>query len=165
MYSAIDIAKWFLAKNHSENRMFENTEDLYEGISNLKLQKLLYYAEGIYLALNDSKLFNENILAWIHGPVISSVYDEFKKFGKDFITFNANEADIALIDKIENDEKAIEALELTYDNFAIYTAWQLRNLTHEENSPWDVTVANEGIGSVINSDVIRDYFRSNFFEN
>ena len=165
MYSALDIAKWFLAKNHSENRLFESAEELYEGISHLKLQKLLYYAEGIYLALNDSKLFKEDIIAWQHGPVISSVYEEYKKFGKDFIVFNADESDVELIDRIENDEKAIEALELTYNSFAIYTAWQLRNMTHEKNSPWDVTVSQKGLSSVIDSTLIKEYFRGNIFEN
>lgn len=165
MYSALEIAKWFLAKNHSENRLFENDEDLYEGISPLKLQKLLYYAEGIYLALFDTKLFKEDIIAWQHGPVVAEVYDAYKQYGKNFITSSMDDNDLQTIDKIEEDAMAIDALELTYDNFAIYTAWQLRNMTHEKNSPWDITVSQKGINSVIDAGIIKEYFKENVIES
>jgi uncharacterized phage-associated protein len=49
-------------------------------ISNLKLQKLLYYAQAWHLALYDSSLFPERIQAWVHGPAVPPVYRRFKEW-------------------------------------------------------------------------------------
>jgi uncharacterized phage-associated protein len=49
-------------------------------ISNLKLQKLVYYAQAWHLALYDTPLFDEDFEAWVHGPVIPSLFEEYKKF-------------------------------------------------------------------------------------
>lgn len=56
--NALDVAKWFLVRNVEEEA---NGAD---GISNLKLQKLLYYAQGCTLALTNEPLFDESIVAW-----------------------------------------------------------------------------------------------------
>ncbi len=61
MLSCDDAAKYFLA---------QTSEDAGDLISNLKLQKLLYYAQGFHLALYDEPLFPEAIEAWTHGPVL-----------------------------------------------------------------------------------------------
>ena len=55
-------------------------------ITNLKLQKLLYFAQGWFLALYDTPLFKEEIQAWIHGPVVATVYHSYKGFGYGPIT-------------------------------------------------------------------------------
>lgn len=163
MFTAIDISKWFLAKNFSESKI-NSVGDEYEGISPLKMQKLLYYAQGIHLALNNSTLFNEKIEAWQHGPVVSSVYQEYKNCGNHFISPVFDKDDEILISSIENTPTAIESLELTYSNFAIYTAWQLRNMTHEKDTPWNITVSKDGLGSTIDNNLIKEYFLENVFE-
>ena len=74
MFSAIDIAIWFILKNNAEVLEHEATNDdyeVYEGITHLKLQKLLYYAQGVCLAITGNTLFNEEIQAWQHGPVVA----------------------------------------------------------------------------------------------
>ena len=61
---AIDIAKWFIWKNNIERieNVTEGDEyEVYEGITHLKVQKLLYYAQGISLSLYNEPLFDENI--------------------------------------------------------------------------------------------------------
>src|SRR5689334_14747494 len=50
-------------------------------ISNLKLQKLCYYAQAWSLALDGKPLFGERIEAWAHGPAIPALYGRFKKYG------------------------------------------------------------------------------------
>ena len=57
-------------------------EELDSSITQLKLQKMIYYAQGIALGKYGVKLFNEPLLAWKHGPVIKSVYDEYGRFKK-----------------------------------------------------------------------------------
>ncbi|MDM8557199.1 type II toxin-antitoxin system antitoxin SocA domain-containing protein [Candidatus Parabeggiatoa sp. HSG14] len=50
-------------------------------LSNLKLQKLVYYAQAWYLALYNTPLFDEEFEAWIHGPITTSLYEKYKPFG------------------------------------------------------------------------------------
>ncbi len=163
IYNAMTIANWFVLKNNAEKNAFESDEfGVYEGITHLKLQKLLYYAQGIHLALTGGRLFRENIYAWKHGPVVQEVYEQFKDFGSDPIELELTEEMAQEINSL--DDTAVETLELTYANFAIYTAWQLRNLTHEDGTPWDKVVRRRGLQGVIPSDTIREYFLENVVE-
>lgn len=142
MYKAKDIAKWFLNKN----RIQMNFEDS-EYITNLKLQKLLYYAQGFYLAKKDTPLFNDDFLAWEHGPVIRKIYDEYKKNGSNGIKF---EEDF----NVEIDKETERVLEEVYEKYGQYAAWKLRNMTHEE-TPWKTTPRNE----IITKQKIKDFFK------
>jgi len=167
MYSALDIALWFLAKNHSEEK--ENLTDdenyeVYEGITHLKLQKLLYYAQGIYLALNSEPLFFEDIFAWQHGPVVPEVYDKYKINGRREINPLLNNVEKEKMIKVELNTKSKQALEIAYENFAGYTAWQLRNKTHEKGTPWNITISKYGEGAKIDNKLIEEYFNKTFFE-
>ena len=150
MFSAQDIAIWFLLKNNAEVREHEATNDdyeVYEGITHLKLQKLLYYAQGIYLALKGEPLFKENIEAWQHGPVVKDVYGTFSMFRRENIEIEMDKEKEEIVNEIESNKEVSEVLNLTYDNFAIYTAWQLRQMTHEDNTPWDITQKTKGLRS------------------
>lgn len=162
MFSAKDIAIWFLMKNNAEVHEHEATNDdyeVYEGITHLKLQKLLYSAQGISLGMFDKPIFNENIEAWQHGPVVREVYSIYNIFGRDNIDIKMDKEKEEIIKKIEDDKEVSEALNLAYDNFAIYTAWQLRQMTHEDNTPWDITQKTKGLGSVIENSLIEQYFK------
>lgn len=163
MFSAKDIAIWFLMKNNAEIREHEATNDnyeVYEGITHLKLQKLLYYAQGVYLAITGRKLFKENIQAWQHGPVVAEVYEIYKDCGKDNIKVSINVKIEDKIREIESDRETSEILNMVYDNFAIYTAWQLREMSHIKNGPWDRAVSNDNNDNIINIDEIKRFFES-----
>lgn len=144
--TASKVAEWFLNKNNYYQNMYD-TEDM----TNLKLQKLLYYAQGIYLKRNDKVLFDDKIFAWQHGPVVRSVYDIYKKFGGNGIEFEGNI-------NLNFSEELNSFLEEIYENFGQYTAWKLRNMTHEED-PWRLTERNEEI----TPNVIKKYFKKNSY--
>lgn len=72
MYSAIDVARYFLA---------QSDPDAGDTMSNLKLQKLLYYAQGVTLALTEKPLFSDPLEAWLQGPVVPSVFRKYKEAG------------------------------------------------------------------------------------
>lgn len=143
MYKAEEIAEWFLNKN----RIQMNFEDS-EYITNLKLQKLLYYAQGVFLAKNHSPLFDDDFLAWEHGPVIRKVYDLYKNNGSNGIVYNKDFS-------IDVDDKTEKILEEVYEKYGQYTAWKLRNMTHEE-TPWMTTERND----IITKEKIEEYFTS-----
>ncbi|MCL2050880.1 MAG: DUF4065 domain-containing protein [Lachnospiraceae bacterium] len=120
-------------------------------ITNLKLNKLLYYAQGHYLAALNKPLFTEAIEAWDLGPVIPAIYQKYKICGKNSIA--AEGKDIA-----ENfsDEEYSFLLDIARE-YGKYTAAYLVNKTHEPDSPWAQTNRNE----VINIEQIAAYFSAN----
>jgi uncharacterized phage-associated protein len=73
MKSAIDVANFLLFLKRHDPRGLE--------LSNLKLQKLLYYSQGYNLALTSKPIFEEPIEAWKYGPVVKGIYHQFKVFG------------------------------------------------------------------------------------
>lgn len=167
MYEAIDIANWFLWKNKNEkiNNEIDNDEyEVYEELTHLKVQKLLYYAQGVYLAVTNKPLFREEIVAWEHGPVVTEVYEEFKFYGRSAIPFNLNDKNSGAIKDIEDDFEVSNILNLVYDNFGGYTAWQLREKTHVPGGPWEQTVKYKGLGNVIDLTAIKNYFQENVVE-
>lgn len=149
MYSAENIAEWFLARNHRD--IIEGSDEM---ISNLKLQKLLYYAQGCTLAITGKPLFNDEILAWEHGPVVPCIYHKYKGNGANGIPYDG-EFDCDLLD-----QKTTSILEAVYQEFGQYSAWKLRNMTHEE-APWQKTPKNQ----VISNESIKDYFIQNYVED
>lgn len=74
-YKALDIAKKliFLAQQDEANGG--------ECLTNLKLQKLLYYQQGFHLAAFDAPLFNDSMESWMYGPVVPVVYDTYSHCG------------------------------------------------------------------------------------
>lgn len=156
-YSAQDIAKWFLYKNYAEQKanVAENDNyEVYDGITHLKLQKLLYNAQGVYLAVRGKKLFKEDLIAWDHGPVVKDVYDTYCVFGRTPIIIPSSPENDDIVRKIDEDKDVREVLDMVYDNFSKYTAWELREMSHKEGSPWSKTEKN----NVIDPDVIKEYF-------
>lgn len=147
-HSASQIARWFLAYNRNQA-----ADEGAEYISNLKLQKLLYYAQGSFLAVTDKPLFSDEIVAWQHGPVVESVYHEYKANGSNGIVFE-EDFDFSQFTREEN-----ELLAEVYRTFGQYSAWKLRNMTHQE-MPWCSTAQN----AVISTDKIKEYFRREYLE-
>ena len=98
-----------------------------EPISNLKLQKLLYYVQGWSLALHDRLAFYEEIQAWVHGPVVPAAFYEYRHFKWNPIEIPVEPSSIA------NEE--ISHIENVLAAYGSFTAPQLEILSHDE-SPW-----------------------------
>lgn len=137
-YNAIDIAKKIICKTDVEHG---------DTLSNLKLQKLLYYMQGFHLAFFDEPFFNESIEAWTYGPVVPVVFQEFKKYKKDSINPDNYHDDLVLTD----DEQ--QMFDMVYSEYNRYSAVALMNMTHTEG-PWK----NHGIGDVITNEELRAFF-------
>lgn len=146
-YTAQQVAEWFLAYN--QIRLVEDGADC---ISNLKLQKLLYYAQGSYLGITGNVLFDDPIVAWKHGPVVESIYHRYKQYG--YLGIPANEISLP-----EFDPETESILESVYNTFGQFSAWKLRDKTHEE-TPWRETEQS----NVISVDSIKKYFLENYIE-
>jgi uncharacterized phage-associated protein len=127
-YSALDIANYFIFKA-------SNDEDL---ISNLKLQKLVYYAQGLSLALSGNPLFSEEIEAWTYGPVIPNLYHYYKHHGSNGIPADPN----FYPEKIDKDTR--DLLDEIYTVFGQFSAHRLVDISHSDDC-W----SSDAIGNVI----------------
>ncbi len=144
-YPALTIAKWFIAWAEAER----------EELSNLKLQKLLYYAQGHYLAQRSAPLFTDPIQAWSHGPVVQQVYHEFKKSGNSSIELPPS--DPFTWDDV--DPVTSKFLSKVWNTYGGFSAGRLRNMTHEER-PWKAHWRADERHTRIPVEEIKEYFTS-----
>jgi len=119
----------------------------------MKIQKLVYLAHGWNLALRGEPLVRQEVEAWPYGPVISSLYQEFKKFRASPITERASSPKGENLS--DNPRRLIEAVWKRYRQFS---SIQLSMLTHESGFAWDLTIKERGPFSVIPNELIRDEF-------
>lgn len=151
-YTPSEIANFFLKKGKKDKQMTQ-----------MKLNKLVYFAQGWYLAINDKPLFDEDVQAWQHGPVIPSLYHEFKHFGAGQITpkthsIQWNDEDglyYKNIEEADTDTKII--LDKIWSLFGEYSGWELRNLTHQDDTPWSKADKSYH-SSTIDKDSIKKFY-------
>lgn len=116
------VADYFLLKIHI------GMGDL---ISNLKMQKLCYFAQGWSLALLGRPLFDDPIEAWALGPLIPSLWRRFKKYG-----WGAIDPHLLRTDPYEElDERERALLEQVWRRYGIFSGSQLAQLSRAE-PPW-----------------------------
>jgi uncharacterized phage-associated protein len=96
-------------------------------VSNLKLQKLLYYTEAWHLAFGGNQLFDDAIEAWVHGPVVPRVFREYRKYRWSAV----EELAVAPVD----DEDVRAHIRMVLDAYGNLGATDLERLTHSE-LPW-----------------------------
>jgi uncharacterized phage-associated protein len=141
MITAKDVAQFFIIKGLNDDE---------SGISNLKLQKLLYYAKGFHQAIFEESLYPEKLWAWTYGPVVPETYHEYKKYGAGPITeseYNPSE---------KFNEEQLELLNEVWSVFGQFSAWKLRDMSHNEK-PW---LNHEQDASMIEDTELFDYFKT-----
>ena len=146
--TCFEAADYLLARAAAE-------EEGGELISNLKLQKLLYYAQGVHLALHDAALFPEDIQAWMHGPVVPDVYQKYKEHGGEALP--SPEPGTVDFSRYSEDEK--ETLDEIYRVFGQFSAWRLREMTHSE-APWVENFREGETHIVIPRETMKRYFKT-----
>ncbi len=124
-----------------------------EEVTPLMLQKLLYFIQGIHLAVYHRPLFEEECRAWMHGPVFPEVYTLFQDFKYNPI----EDARFALLEGTEetlnNDERII--IDLVVNTFGRYGGKVLEQITHNED-PWIKARYGYGEGVASNEPISQD---------
>ncbi len=100
-------------------------------ITNLKLQKLVYFAQGWALARLDHPLFAEEIQAWTYGPVIPELYAEAKRYENKAIT-----DEFVALDKVPQNSEEMRVIKEVMVTLGGLQPMQLVNLSHRGDSPW-----------------------------
>lgn len=148
MANVFDVADFFIDIAN------KNTDDT---LTNLKLNKLLYYAQGEYLARTGKPLFDDEIQAWDYGPVVPVIFYKYKRN-------NANE--ITPITDISPEYSfevfSFEELSVLLDvvrEKGQYTGYKLISMTHSE-SPWKNAYKPNLKGTIISNDSLMEFFSS-----
>ena len=121
--------------------------------------KLTYLAHGWELGWSSRPLIYEPVEAWSYGPVIPSLYHRYKAFGADPISVVVHDRS-EFFDSVQR-----ETIEFVVDGYREYSALQLSDLTHEEGSPWAITMRNHGVGAIIPDDLIQEYYEAQIIED
>ena len=118
MHNYKDIADYFIWKANDTGSL----------MTNLKLQKLLYYAQAWYVTLYDKPLIKESFEAWVHGPAIPECYREYKRF-----KWKPIDKDIE--NKPDLPPEVCKHVDEVADVYMIKDAYELELLSHSED-PW-----------------------------
>lgn len=124
-------------------------------ITPLKLQKILYYAQGYHLAMFGTPLFDEEFEAWAHGPANPEIYNRYKECG--FEAIKEPEEDIPAMD-----EETTKFLNDIWETFGMYDGKYLEKMTHEEE-PWINARKGYDAGEVCNKIITKKSMKE-FFE-
>ena len=146
--AAINVAKRILTLSALFN----------EEMTNLKLQKLLYYCQGWYLALERKPFFTEQIEAWVHGPVVPVVFREYRAKKWNPIAIDSADSLSGSAFGSQADSHIKEVL----NAYRGLTGTQLEKMTHNED-PWKIARGNTPIDmpsqAVVTHESMISYFR------
>ena len=143
MYDALTIAMYII------NRCFEEGAP----VTNLRLQKLLYFVQLESYKVYGKRLFNNDIAAWQFGPVVPDVYYKYSVYAGmpillNYDNFNLCNEITSIVDDVIDQKKDIPI-------------WKLVECTHKAGGPWDITIKKFGLRSIINSDLIANEAKFN----
>ncbi|WP_051681432.1 Panacea domain-containing protein [Virgibacillus alimentarius] len=136
----------YLRNKNSEN-------GLYFSLTNLKLQKLLYFCEAMFLVSENrtSLIEDTKFQAWRYGPVVPEIYYRFNVYGQ-------NDIPTSIKGEFENlKQNEIKIIEEVWGTLRDKSAFDLVEISHITDGPWS-KVYKEGENNEINSDDIYNYF-------
>jgi uncharacterized phage-associated protein len=141
--TAMDVAKYVISRCQNDNHP----------ITNLQLQKMLYYIQYYFLINFGKPLFDDDFQAWKFGPVIYDVYKEYKIYGALPLEVDNDYKDY----KIEIYNKEKELLEYVIKNVGAMYPWRLVEQTHAKGKAWDkIFMDGEGSGNIIHKEDIKN---------
>jgi len=144
------LTKWFCAKFVDGGKNMSNInpallvannilEDAFKKgyyVSPMKLQKLLYFTYKKYIKDTKNPLFNENFEVWQYGPVLPSVYSEFRSYNKSEIRRYAFFGNDDVLFVSEQHTEIYAAIDYVLDKYRHYSAIDLSDLTHKDGTAW-----------------------------
>lgn len=140
-YTAMDFARYII--NFCTNNGM--------AISDLKLQKVLYYIQLAFIFHLKRDAFVDDIEAWPYGPVVRNVYNAYSSYGSTKICLEYEDTEIFSLDELN-------IIKGVLSNCLKKTAWELVEMSHAVDGPWAAIYKNgKGYKKVIPIDMIRKY--------
>ena len=154
-YSAIDIARCFLE--------LADSEKLSAGMTNMKVQKLVFFTQLLALRSFNVPAHFEPSLAWDFGPVALDLYERIRPIVHDRTDKSISLADPevakAFSDAVDVDDSDVNVIiNAVWEKFKNWTAYQLSELTHRSGSPWVETYRNARYAEIPHALIIEKGF-------
>jgi len=127
-------------------------------VTQMKLQKLVYFAQGVHLAKYHKPLINETFQAWMYGPVIPEIYQDFKLYGSRPIINTADFTPSATHKPPRLDDQAIDTINYSWAVLKHFSAMSLSNWTHRADGPWSKVYDPDEKSTPIHNEDIKHYF-------
>lgn len=124
MYSALELSKYIVTKCYNDGCP----------ISNLQLQKILYYIQKDFLERNE-QAFSDDIEAWQFGPVVPNVYYHFSGHGA-----------MPISTKYDNVQILDNRIDCIIEEKRELNPWDMVKDTHKQNGAW-AKIYDEGRGN------------------
>lgn len=139
LYSVIDVCHCIV--NYCNGRNYS--------LSNLKLQKILYFVQAYFIKFLGRPCFKEEIEAWDFGPVVPEAYHEYKHFGGGEIIGDGEKDSLTT-----EDGTLVRAI---VNVLAKFSATELVSITHKQD-PWIRNYVPRANNPISNED-LKEYFR------
>lgn len=142
LYDVFDVARYVIEKCNKESKV----------ITNLKLQKILYFIQAQFLVSNNEPCFSNEIEAWPLGPVIPEVYHRYKAYGATHIPVLFNDYHAHLRFRKED----LSLIDLIIDTCKDFSGRYLSEVTHRQ-APW-LDARRRFNNNIIYKESIKKYF-------
>ena len=143
MADVYDVADFFVEMGKCD----EN-----DTVTNLRINKLIYFAQALCLAEFNKALFDDEVHAWKLGPVVPCIYQKYRSFGKDNIADTSDGFDM---ERFTSDE--LDILMFVYRYYGKFSTTELVNISHKDGSPWD-RIYKEDTDSIISKEDMKAYY-------
>lgn len=151
--SAVAVAQAFLDLAQAEG----------VNLTNMQLQKLVYFAHGVYLAaFNGSPLIAEEVRAWDFGPVIPPLYERLRVYGRGVVSPQLAPETRGAISPDSPEGQAILSTWYAYKN---HSAWDLSTISHAQDSPWDIVWNQQNNRYGLIPDAVTRYYYADRVKN
>lgn len=150
-YNSVTMAKYIAAV----------ANDRLLSINMTKIQKLLYIAYGLYLAVSNARLVNEHPQAWPYGPVFPTTRNKLLRINIHAISLEEED-----FKELKEDDELQGLINLVFRSFGDWSASELTEWSHKPDSPWEHTVNVEGFkwGNQMDDYDIMTYFKSIIYD-
>lgn len=142
MPSATAVAQKFLELAREEGKP----------LTNMQLQKLVFFAHGAHLAAYNQPLIFEHVKAWDFGPVIPELYERLREYGAGPVVNRIDN------EPIYDESPAGYAIRNVWRAYGNLNAWQLSDISHQPGSPWEQVWNYGGRYSEIPNYVTQQYY-------
>jgi len=155
MATPIQVANTFISR-------YGQTDDL----THMKLQKLVFFADGWKVGFNGESLVNERPQVWRYGPVFRSLYNALTGYGntpiKSAVVVNPFTGNVPIINHNDQDDDS-RLIDWIWDKYGRYSAMELSRDTHAMGTPWHTMAQRYNFNVPFNleipNEVIQPYFR------
>lgn len=142
-YSSLAVANALLKIANNEGKQ----------LSNMQLQKLVFFAHGYNLAFLETPLTLDVAKAWTFGPVYPVLYECLRQYGRDTVV-----APISTLDEIPEQSQEMQVIRSVWNAYKDYSAFQLSSVSHNSGSPWDRIWKINKFGEIPNQ-IIKEYYK------